>query len=234
MVRNPALVVAIATLFTGFEILVISSNPGLASPDYPVQISQDIQKPLPPASSSTTKKPIQPIDFGLVDGTPVKLKFKQTVSSKTANANDPVEFEVVESVKVGSTIVIARGAIAKGLVTDVQRSGMLGRRGKLEVAVKEVELVTGERVTLRASKESGGGNSGGIIAVAVLVTPLALLFKGKNITYEAGTEIQAFVDGNFELEQARFSRLNWKYSGRVGRIGSIWKSWFRICCLTRS
>jgi hypothetical protein len=205
MVRNPALVVAIATLFTGFEILVIPSSPGIATPDSSAQISQNIQKPLPPESSSATKKPIQPIQFGLVDGTPIKLKFKQTVSSKTANANDPVEFEVIENVKISNTVVIAKGATAKGIVASVQRSGMLGRKGKLEVAVKEVELVSGERISLRASKESGGGNSGGIIAVAILVSPIALLFKGKNITYEAGTEIQAFVDGNFELEQAKFS-----------------------------
>jgi hypothetical protein len=205
MVKNPALVVAISTLFTSFEILVLSSHPGVANPGNPIQLSQNVQKPLPPESSSATKKPMQPMEFGLIDGTPVKLKFKQAVSSKTANQNDPVEFEVVETVKVGGKVVIAKGATAKGVVAEVQRSGMLGRKGKLEVAVKEVELVSGERVSLRASKEAGGGNSGGIIAVAVLVSPLALLFKGKNVTYEAGTEIQAFVDGNFELEQAKFS-----------------------------
>lgn len=205
MVKNPALIATIATLFTGLEVLVIPSMPAIATPQNPVQISQTTQKPLPPDASSATKKPLAPMEFGLADGTPVKLKFKQTVSSKTANAGDPVEFEVVENVKIGNRIVIAKGGTAKGVVASVQRSGMLGRKGKLDVAVKEVQLVTGERVTLRASKESGGGNSGGIIAVAVLVSPLALLFKGKNVTYEAGTEIEAFVDGNFELEQARFA-----------------------------
>lgn len=205
MVKNSALIATIVTLFTGLEVLVIPSVPVTATPKNTVQISQNIQKPLPPESSSTTKKPLPSMQFGLADGTPVKLKFKQTVSSKTANANDPVEFEVVENVKVGNTLVIPKGATAKGMVASVQRSGMLGRKGKLEVAVKEVELVTGERVTLRASKETGGGTAGGIIAVAALINPLALLFKGKNVTYEAGTEIEAFVDGNFELEQAKFA-----------------------------
>lgn len=205
MIKNSAFIAAIATLFTGLEVLVMPLAPAIGIPKNTVQVSQNTQKPLPPAASSTTKKPLPTMQFGLADGTPVKLKFKQAVSSKTANANDPVEFEVLENVKVGNAVVIAKGATAKGVVASVQRSGMLGRKGKLEIAVKEVELVTGERVTLRASQATGGGTAGGIIAVAALINPLALLFKGKNVTYEAGTEVQAFVDGNFELEPAKFS-----------------------------
>jgi len=83
MVRNSAFIVAISTLFTGFEILVISSSPGIAH-QHNIVISQNVQKPLPPESSAT-KRPTQPIEFGLVDGTPVKLKFKQGHLEKSKN-----------------------------------------------------------------------------------------------------------------------------------------------------
>ena len=191
--------VVLSALFVGLDILATTTYfPSVANAASVMQISQ-AKQPLPPASA----KPA--LTFGLADGTPIKLKFKQTVSSKTAEKNDPIEFEVAEDVIVGNAVVIAKGGTAKGVVTDVRRSGMLGRKGKLEIAIKEVTLINGERVVLRGSKEGGGGTSGGIIAVAAIINPLALLFKGKNMTYEAGTEVGAFVDGDFALDRNKFS-----------------------------
>ncbi len=103
-----------------------------------------------------------------------------------------------------SRVVVYHNANSKLAKSPAKRSGMLGRKGKLEISLKDVTLVSGERVSLRAEQKGGGGTSGGIIALAVVITPLALLFKGKNRTYEAGTEVLAFVDGNFKLEPDKF------------------------------
>lgn len=194
--------IAASTLFASVEILTVVHLPVMASAKPIVQVSQAVQQPLPP--TATFQSPTPALGFGLADGTPVKVKFKQTISSKTARDNDLVEFEVAENVVVDNVVVIAKGAIAKGIVTRARRSGMLGRKGKLNVALKEVTLVSGERVAIRAEQKSGGGTSGGVIAAAAVLTPLALLFKGKNRTYEAGTEVQAFVDGNFVLNRNKF------------------------------
>ncbi|KAF3888201.1 MULTISPECIES: hypothetical protein [Nostocales] len=194
--------IAASTLFASVEILTLVHLPVMALPKPSVRVSQAVQAPLPP--NSTIQSPTPALGFGLADGTPVKVKFKQTISSKTAKENDTVEFEVSENVLVGNAVVIAKGAIAKGIVTRARRSGMLGRKGKLNVALKEVTLVSGERISIRAEQKSGGGTSGGVIAAAAVLTPLALLFKGKNRTYEAGTEVQAFVDGNFALDRNKF------------------------------
>ncbi|KAM3098362.1 hypothetical protein ACKFKF_17550 [Phormidesmis sp. 146-12] len=191
--------VVMSALFVGLDVVAMATYfPSIANATPVIKISQTRQ-PLPPASATPA------LTFGLADGTPIKLKFKQTVSSKNAEKNDPIEFEVAEDVIISNAVVIAKGASAKGVVTDVKRSGMLGRKGKLEIAIKEVTLVSGERVALRGSKEGGGGTSGGIIAVAAIINPLALLFKGKNMTYEAGTEVGAFVDGDFALDRNKFS-----------------------------
>lgn len=194
--------IAVSALLANVEILSLVQLPVMASAKPTIQVSQAAQKPLPP--DSKTKSPTPALSFGLADGTSVKVKFKQTISSKTAKANDPVDFEVSEDVLVGNSVVIAKGALAKGMVTIAKRSGMLGRKGKLDIVLKEATLVSGERVSLRADQKGGGGTAGGIIALAALINPLALLFKGKNITYEAGTEVQAFVDGNFALEPNKF------------------------------
>src|ERR1700722_2273174 len=60
----------------------------------------------PPATGCT-----QPC---LEDGTPVKLRISQTVSSEDAHVNDRVEFEVLEEIKIADVIVIPKGAIALG------------------------------------------------------------------------------------------------------------------------
>ena len=192
--------IAASALLASVEILSLAQMPLMANTKPIMQVSQAVQQPLPANATA----PIPALSFGLEDGTSLKVKFKQTISSKTANDNDPVDFEVSEAVMVGNTVVIARGAPAKGMVVRARRAGMLGRKGRLDIALKEVTLVSGERIFIRASKKGGGGTDGVVIAAAVLLAPIALLFKGKNITYEAGTEIPAYVDGNFALNPAKF------------------------------
>ena len=57
----------------------------------------------------------------LEDGTPVRLRIAQTVSSADAHVNDRVEFEVLEDIKVLGVLVINKGGIAWGTVTEAQR-----------------------------------------------------------------------------------------------------------------
>lgn len=111
---------------------------------------------------------------------------------------------MIEDVQVGRKIVIAKGARARGIVLEAQKAGMLGRKGKLEIGLRDVELVTGDRVDLRSIQEEGGGNEGGVIAAAAIVNPLFLLIKGKNVTYEEGTEFTAYVRGDYELNPSEF------------------------------
>src|SRR5579863_3222829 len=56
----------------------------------------------------------------LEDGTPVKLRISQTVSSADAHVNDRVEFEVLEEIRVADTLIIPKGGIAWGTVTEAQ------------------------------------------------------------------------------------------------------------------
>ena len=194
----------VSVMLLSLEVIGLTPLSLMAAPaSAEILVAQATQKPLPSASAPI-KKPTSAMAFGLSDGTPIKLKFKQEISSKTAKPNDSVEFEVADEIRVGNTVVVAKGATAKGFVKEVKRSGMLGRKGKLDIAITEVNLVSGERISLRGNQAGGGGTAGGIIAVAAIINPLALLFKGKNVTYPIGTEVGAFVDGNFELDRAKF------------------------------
>jgi hypothetical protein len=148
----------------------------------------------------------------LEDGTPVRLCISQTISSADAQVNDRVEFEVLEEVKVGDVLVIPKGGIAWGTVTEAQAKRRMARGGKLEIVMDSVRLVDSQKAALRAVKEAkGGGHTGGmtigIVAAAVVfwpAAPLFLLMHGKDITIPKGTEVPTFISGNLRLDRAKF------------------------------
>jgi hypothetical protein len=148
----------------------------------------------------------------LEDGTPVKLRMSQTVSSADAHVNDTVQFEVLEDIKVSDAIVIPKGGIAWGTVTEAQPKRRMARGGKLEIVMDSVRLADGEKAALRATKEGkGGGHTGamtaGIVATGLIFFPAApffLFMHGKDITFPKGSKVPTFIDGNFELDLSKF------------------------------
>jgi hypothetical protein len=160
----------------------------------------------PPALIEGCKQPC------LEDGTPIKLRLAQTVSSANAHLNDQVQFEVLEDIKISDVLVINKGGIAWGTVTEAQPKRRMARGGKLDIAMDSVRLVDGEKAALRATEGGqGGGHVGamtaGIVATGLLFFPAApffLFMHGKDITIPKGTEVPTFVNGNFQLDLARF------------------------------
>jgi hypothetical protein len=168
--------------------------------------AQPVAQTAPPAVK-------EPLAFGLEDGTPVKLRINRTISSADAHVNDTVDFEVLEEVKFHDVIIVPRGAMAWGTVTDAQPKRRMGRGGKLDVNIDDVRIASGEKVPLRAVKDvKGGGHvgamTGAIVATAIVFFPVAPLFlfvHGKDISIPKGTEITAYINGDIPLEAARFA-----------------------------
>ena len=148
----------------------------------------------------------------LEDSTPIKLRLARNLSSADAKTGDQVDFEVLEEVRIADLLVIPKGGIAWGTVTLAQSKRRMGRSGKLDVTLDHVRLVSGEKAALRAVREtSGKGSTGamtaGIVATSLIVWPVApvfLMMHGKDITIPKGTEITAYVNGNFEIQRAKF------------------------------
>jgi hypothetical protein len=174
----------------------------------PAQEKQDQQ----PTQKPETATPKQPLAFGLEDATPVKLRLTRNLSSADAKTGDRVDFEVLEDIKVKDLIVIPRGGIAWGTVTEAQAKRRMARGGKLNVNIDDVRLADGEKVALRAVKETKGGGhtgamTGAIIGTAIVFFPAAPLFlfmHGKDITIPKGTEITAYTNGDIPLDPAKF------------------------------
>src|SRR6266436_3065369 len=150
--------------------------------------------------------------FGLEDGTPVKLRTARTISSADAHTGDTLDFEVLEDVLVHGQVVVPKAGIAWGTVTEAEPKRRMGRGGKLNVNIDSVRLVDGEKVQLRAVKNTKGGGHVGAMTGAMVATgivffpaaPLFLLMHGKDITIPKGTEITSFVQGDMKLDMAKF------------------------------
>ena len=146
----------------------------------------------------------------LEDGTPIKLRLSRTISSSDAQVNDKVDFDVLEEVKVGDIVVIPKGSVAWGTVTEAQSKRRMARGGKLDMNIDDVRLADGEKAALRAVKEvKGGGHTGamtaGIVATSLIVWPAApffLFMHGKDVTIPKGTEITAYINGDLNLDRS--------------------------------
>ena len=167
---------------------------------------QELQ-PVQPTAAKNVGRPV------LEDGTPVKLRLSRNLSSADARVGDTVDFEVLEEIKVGDLVVIPKGGVAWGTVTEAQAKRRMARGGKLGVNIDSVRLADGEKVALRAVKEGKGGGhtgamTGAMVATAIVFFPAAPLFlfmHGKDITIPKGTEITAYIEGNAPLDIAKFA-----------------------------
>lgn len=152
------------------------------------------------------------MEFGLEDGTPIKLRLTRNLSSADATTGERVDFEVLEDIKVKDVIVVPRGGIALATVTEAQAKRRMARGGKLDVNIDDVRLADGEKAPLRAVKEAKGGGhtgamTGAMVGTAIVFFPAAPLFlfmHGKDITIPKGTEITAYVNGDIPLDRAKF------------------------------
>ncbi|MGA7291605.1 MAG: PEGA domain-containing protein [Terriglobales bacterium] len=142
----------------------------------------------------------------------MKLRFNRTVSSADAHVGDIVDFEVLQDVKVNGTLVIPKGGMAFGTVTEAQPKRRMARGGKLEINIDYVKLVDGDKAALRSVKGgNGGGHVGamtaGIVATGIVFFPAApffLFMHGKDITLPKGSEFTAYVNGDMKLDLAKF------------------------------
>jgi len=139
----------------------------------------------------------------LKEGTEVKLKFADVLSSKTANEGDPVNLLLDEDIKVGDVVVAKAGCKAVGTITNAKKAGMMGKAGELNMRLEHL-TVEDNKVRIRGSKgKEGQGKEGTAVALTVLFGPIGLIKHGKNVEVKAGTPLTAYVDDDISLPPAK-------------------------------
>src|SRR4051794_26466078 len=146
------------------------------------------------------------------DGTKLRVRLDQTISSGTAEQGQAVELSITEAVKVNDQVVIPDGARVKGTVTMAQEKRHMGRAGKLDFSIDRVRAIDGEWIPIRytVNKANGGSHavSTGVLTAgaAVLFWPAApafLLIKGKDVNINKGVVFDAFTDADHVVNAAR-------------------------------
>jgi hypothetical protein len=158
-----------------------------------------VQPQTPPTQQIQSQDSAPPAKLVLKEGSDVKLKFAQSLSSKTAQEGDPVNLVLDEDLKVGDVTVAKAGAKAVGTITNSKKAGMMGKAGELNMRLEYV-IVADSRVKLRGSKgREGEGKEGTAVALTVLFGPIGLIKHGKNVEIKEGTPIAAYVDQDFTM-----------------------------------
>jgi hypothetical protein len=156
----------------------------------------------PPASGQNSTSDASP-KCVLKEGTELKLKFVEAISSKTAAEDERITFELDRDLRVGETLVAREGAKAVGTVVHVRKAGMMGKGGELNVKLDSL-TVGDTRVRLRATKGAKGDDSvGAAVALTVLFGPIGLIKHGKEIEIRAGSELTGYVDQDVSLPAIR-------------------------------
>lgn len=139
------------------------------------------------------------------------MRINRTVSSADAHVGDNVDFETLDDVKVGESIVIPKGSTAMATVTEAQAKRRMARGGKLAMNIDYVRLPSGERLPLRGVQSvKGGGHTGamtgGMVATAIVFFPAApffLFMHGKDISIPKGHEVTVYTNTDYDLMKAK-------------------------------
>ena len=109
--------------------------PGYGQNPYPPQYGQQYPSAPPQPSYQVPNGPVT-----VPSGTLVQLRTNEPVSSKKAVEGTPVQFTVIQDVKVGNYLAIPRGATVHGVISEVQRSGQLAGSPELALRLTTLDL----------------------------------------------------------------------------------------------
>ncbi len=135
----------------------------------------------------------------LREGTELRLRFAQDISSKTATEGDPVDLILDEDVTVDGVVVARRGDKAVGSVSNAKRAGMMGRPGELNIRLEYLRAGD-QKIRIRGTRgREGESRTGTAVVLTVLFGPIGLIKKGKEINVPRNTELKAYVSDDVEL-----------------------------------
>lgn len=137
-------------------------------------------------------EPAAPI-IDIPHDTPVRLMVLTEVSTKDHSPGHRFRLRVNDPVIANGKEVIPVGAIAWGELMSAEKSGNVGKSGKLSARLLYIEH-DGREIALDGEAQSEGKSGKGETILGVLAAgPLGLFAKGNNAKLKAGEMMTAFI-----------------------------------------
>lgn len=141
------------------------------------------------------QQPAQVEELIVPDGAELSAVIIEEISSKTASEGDPVTLKLDDDLIVNKQIVVAKGTVVKGVIASAEKSGRLGKGGKLGLRIETTTAVDGQPIKLRASQgKQGDDKTGTTIALVALFGVFGFLKKGSDAKIKSGTKIKVYTD----------------------------------------
>ena len=150
----------------------------------------------------------QDTQITIPEGTKIRVRLEQDLSSATAQEGQSVKLSVMDVVRIRETEAILQGANVTGRVILAQEKRRMGRTGKLDFSIDGVMAVDKTNIPLRytSNKKEGGSTTvstgiitAGVAAIFFPVAPLVLLRKGKDATIPRGMTFEVYTDQSHVL-----------------------------------
>lgn len=147
--------------------------------------------------------------IALPEGTRVKLVLLDELKSNKLGKGDVVRYALREDLLgPNGQVLIPKGTPAVGVVNEAKGARSMGRKGKLEFTADSIGTATEAKIPLRSMQTvDGKSKTGTVVALSLLISPLGLFMKGKNITVERGEVIEAYIDATTLLESGAFEGM---------------------------
>ena len=133
-------------------------------------------------------------------GTIVPLQSINLVKAADVEEGHSVDFRVINDIKVGDDIVISKGTLVKGQITEARKSTIAGTKGRLKISINSMFLPNGEPLYFSNTNISISGKNRTPLAVvtALFVWP-CIFIPGSKAVMPAGYEVYATVASNSEI-----------------------------------
>lgn len=143
-------------------------------------------------------------EYHLPVGTPIPLRTRATVSTKLNKAGDRIDLEVAEDVVFREQVIIPAGTPVVGEISMAQSNGHLGKKGKLEIRLLEVQTPHGPARLSGTAYDEGKSGTALSLATMVFVSTLGgFLIHGTSAEIPAGTEVEAYLASDLRFAWSR-------------------------------
>jgi len=142
-------------------------------------------------------------------GTPVIVESAQTYNSKNLSVGQTLSVRVKYNVVQNKQTLIPAGALGSAQISKIEKAGIYGKAGRMELQIQSVQSADGQQVLLSGvplilegqnKKGLAWGLSIGIGIFTLIGFGIGLFIKGKDAEFKAGTSINSSVASDLEVE----------------------------------